>query len=85
MSSGVITTFFIVVFMFSFIYIIFSSFIDTLVDEIINLTPALSTSQSYLDIINTLLDFWAAIPFVIILYSLFYLIKTSLKERADEV
>lgn len=84
-QSGGIATFFIIVVVFAFIYI----FLGVLMDKCGEISKTLMIdypfTQEHVDATNFMFDVWYALPIIIIIFLLFYLIHNALRNRAGEV
>ena len=84
-QSGGISTFFIAVILFGFVYIILGFLMDRVSEESNKLAGSYPQSVEYVDALTMIFDYWAVLPIIAFLLLCVWLIKNALRVRTGGI
>lgn len=70
---------------FSFIYIVFGYMTDSIIDMNNDMMGSLHYSQQYADTMDIFFHYWYALPIIVVIVCIAWLIKNAISERSGVV
>jgi Na+/H+ antiporter NhaC len=84
-QTGGISTFFVAVILFGFVYIILGFLMDRVADESNKLAGSFPQSVEYVGSLALIFDYWAVLPIIVFLLLCVWLIKNALRVRTGDI
>lgn len=84
-QTGGISTFFVAVILFGFVYTILGFLMDRVSEESNKLAGSFPQSVEYVDALTLIFDYWAVLPIIAFLLLCVWLIKNALRVRTGGI